>query len=872
MTLPTSKTSLPAVDFRQRRLLIALVGSAVLVVMLLMGLQLWSSHRESLREAATKTHNYAAIIEARLDATLRRADVVLRAATQEVPAEAMSKQAVPRYASQVRDDLDRDMANFSELSGLRIFDASGELLYSSSTEGAPRPSVADRSYFRALRDDPRAGLVFSEVVTSTATGRRSIVAARAMRDARGSFQGVALALIELEQFKKLFQTLDVGARGVVVIRRSDDYSGVVRWPELEREINRPLPPGNPVREAMQAGKPAGTLAFPASSDGELRTYSYRSVVGYPFFVLVALAHDDALAGWRERSLAIGASGLLLLTLLGALLARLWRLQAREAQAVSALQGSEERLRLALSASEQGMYDLDVKTGDAMVNAEYASMLGYDPAQFRETNGAWVERLHPDDRERVAGVYRDYVAGKLTDYRVEFRQRTQGGTYKWILSVGKLVERDADGQPLRMLGTHLDISERKEAELALRDLNLQLERRVDERTAELKRARDQAETASRAKSDFLAAMSHDLRTPLNAILGFSQLLESDATQPLTDRHRAQVHQIGRAGAHLLALINDVLDLARVEAGKQAISLEPVQVAKLLDDCLSLMRPLAVEHRIRLPASAPAACDGYVTADRTRLKQVLLNLLSNAIKYNHTDGSVQVSCMADPAEPQYIRIGVSDTGPGLDPVQRERLFQAFDRLGADTGAIQGAGIGLMLSKRLVELMNGRMGVESEPGQGSTFWVRLARAEPSIAPDKSEGPVLMSGPKAMPGQATRTVLYVEDNPVNALLMEAMVEREPGVRLLHAALPEQGLELARTEKPHLILLDIQLPGIDGFEVLRRLRADDSTRGIPVVAVSASAMDGDVARGLVAGFDDYLTKPVELPRLLGVFGRLMRG
>jgi CheY-like chemotaxis protein/anti-sigma regulatory factor (Ser/Thr protein kinase) len=272
----------------------------------------------------------------------------------------------------------------------------------------------------------------------------------------------------------------------------------------------------------------------------------------------------------------------------------------------------------------------------------------------------------------------------------------------------------------------------------------------------------------------------------------------------------------------------------------------------------MRPVAQECDVHLEDLDDFCHHACVAADRTRLKQVLLNLLSNAIKYNRRGGSVRVHCSADG---DALRLAVSDSGPGIAPEQRERLFTAFERLGAETGPIEGAGIGLALSRRLVELMHGRIGIDSQVGHGSTFWLRLPRAEPVV-------PAAPAAHTAAPRPAAAgacTVLYIEDNPVNVMLMEAMLEREPGVRLVTAQLPELGLELARSECPDLILLDIQLPGLDGYEVLRRLRALPLTRETTVVAVTANAMPGDLERGRAAGFDAYLTKPLMLEALLAL-------
>ena len=376
------------------------------------------------------------------------------------------------------------------------------------------------------------------------------------------------------------------------------------------------------------------------------------------------------------------------------------------------------------------------------------------------------------------------------------------------------------------------------------------------------ARDEAERASRAKSEFLSAMSHELRTPMNAILGFAQLLDTDSSPALAPHQRAHVRQILRAGEHLLALINDVLDLARVEAGKQSISVEAVPVQGLLHDCVALMQPLALERGIWLEHRQPGDFDGCVQADRTRLRQVLLNLLSNAIKYNRIGGSVVLSCEAQ--DGGGVCIGVTDTGPGIPDAQRERLFTAFERLGAEDGPVPGAGIGLALSRRMLELMNGRIEVDSTPGRGTTFRVHLRRAQQPAPPASATptGPMPLAPMATAPAGVTRRVLYIEDNPINVLVMEAALEREPGVRLVSAPLPELGLDLARTERPDLILLDIHLPGIDGFEVLRRLRASQVTRAIPVVAVSANAMHSDIEQAMQAGFDGYLTKPFPLDKL----------
>ena len=372
--------------------------------------------------------------------------------------------------------------------------------------------------------------------------------------------------------------------------------------------------------------------------------------------------------------------------------------------------------------------------------------------------------------------------------------------------------------------------------------------------DLREARSIAELASQAKSNFLSSMSHELRTPLNAILGFAQLLESERPPPRASQ-QVGLQEILRAGWHLLTLINEILDLAKVESGQMTLSREPVALTEVLAECQTMIGPQAAGRGITLafPASGPPC---FVLADRTRVKQVLLNLLSNGVKYNVQDGTLEVSCVE--AGPGRVRIVVRDTGLGLRPEQLSQLFQPFNRLEQGDGLQEGSGIGLVLAKRLVELMGGTIGVHSTPGVGSAFWFELLVAEaPQLAPE-----VAAHAPKPQSSDAgapVDLVLYVEDNPANLSLVEKILARHPGIRLLTATDGPSGIALARAEQPACILMDINLPGMDGFEALRRLLADPATASIPVIAISANAMLGQRERGLKAGFADYLTKPIKL-------------
>jgi PAS domain S-box-containing protein len=398
--------------------------------------------------------------------------------------------------------------------------------------------------------------------------------------------------------------------------------------------------------------------------------------------------------------------------------------------------------------------------------------------------------------------------------------------------------------------------RKQAETALQRLNEQLEERVQLRTVELLSTKVEAERANRAKSEFLSRMSHELRTPLNAILGFGQLLERDN---LPGVQADNVQEVLHAGRHLLELINEVLDLARIESGKFTLSLEPVPLLPLIADCVSLMRPQAENWGIDLIETVQD-CRQQVRADRTRLKQVLLNLLSNAVKYNRHQGAINVTSTL---QEDAVQIRIRDTGAGLTAEQQARLFVPFERLDADQRAIEGTGIGLALSKRLVELMGGSIGVESESGVGSTFWLTLPLADAAAEASDSVVPASAALLQQALAQRQFDILCIEDNPANLRLVERILAQRSDIRLLSASAPGLGLELAAAHRPSLILLDINLPDMDGYEVLRRLQANPATRSIPVLGISANAMPKDIERALAAGFADYLTKPLDVGQFM---------
>jgi PAS domain S-box-containing protein len=475
-----------------------------------------------------------------------------------------------------------------------------------------------------------------------------------------------------------------------------------------------------------------------------------------------------------------------------------------------------------------------------LNPAWEKTLGFTIEELKAE--PFIEFVHPDDREATMAEAQKLMAAAVTISFVN-RYRCKDGAHKWFqwsatVSIAEQL----------YYAVARDITEFKAAEEAIRQ------------------ARHEADRANRAKSEFLSRMSHELRTPLNSILGFGQLLEMDSLSP---EQRDGVAQILKGGRHLLTLINEVLDIARIETGRLVISLEPVSVREVIQESLDLITPLAAEGGIRLKAGMVEIPDQFILADRQRIKQVLLNLLSNAVKYNYRGGMIGVAC--ERAAEGRLRVGVSDTGPGIAPENIERLFTPFERLGAEDTGVEGTGLGLALSKGLVEAMGGMLDVESTGGQGSVFWVELALTENPVERLERTGVALPARAQSDVSQKARIVLYIEDNLSNLKLIQRLLVHRPEVRLLPAMQGRLGLDLAREHHPHLILLDLHLPDIPGEEILRRLQGAPETRSIPVVVISADATHGQIERLLAAGARAYLTKPFDVKQFLGLIDEILR-
>jgi PAS domain S-box-containing protein len=563
--------------------------------------------------------------------------------------------------------------------------------------------------------------------------------------------------------------------------------------------------------------------------------------------------------WRNASL-FSLVGLLATAMLGALLltvtgrtrrievavaertADLRREVAERARTEAALRESEQRFRNILDHVPIGVIYTDLAGRIKESNPKLREMVGYSAEELAAMSAA--DLAHPQDRMAFIELSLRLVRGDLSTFRRQNRFVAKDGRTVWV-QVGVSLLKDPQGRPLRLVGVVEDITEH----LKLQDAE---------------RARESAEAANRAKSEFVSRMSHELRTPLNAMLGFAQLLELDRQTPLSPHQVEWTSQIQQAGWHLLHMINDTLDLSRIESGSLKLNLQPVPVSQVVEATRSLVEQEAQRRSLRieqqLDPEAPA-----LLGDVTRVKQILTNLLSNAVKYNVSGGRVLIASRRVSA--QMVEIEVRDTGLGMNEHQMAELFQPFNRLGRE-GYGEGTGIGLVISRRLAELMGGSLEAESRAGAGSSF--RLVLPVASAQSQHIELPDISLDEGLPPEYRQRVVLYVEDNETNAEVMRGITAQRPQVRLHVAPTGREGLAAAHRLRPHLLLLDMHLPDIDGLDLLRRLKDDPQTADVPVVVVSADATSARIDEALASGAAHYITKPVNVADMLALLDELL--
>ena len=560
-----------------------------------------------------------------------------------------------------------------------------------------------------------------------------------------------------------------------------------------------------------------------------------------------------------RSWAFALVGLLATAMVGALLllmsgrtqhvealvqertAALEREIANRTEGEQALRQSEQRFRSIFETAPIGIAFADLNGGFQEVNAQFCKLVGY-PAQALLGKRS-IDITHPDDRREDIRLGRSLMRGEIPFYRRLKRYLRPDGSIAHARVLVSLL-RGGDGRPHRLVGVVEDITDQLRIE-------------------ELDRAREAAEAANQAKNEFLSRMSHELRTPMNAILGFTQLMQMDASAPLPPAQRNRAQQIAQAGWHLLEMINDTLDLSRIESGSLRLDLKPLDLPPLLARALALVQGQASERGLAISQRIDAGA-ASIMGDATRVTQILTNLLSNAVKYNHAGGSISLT--ASCPQPGWVEIAVRDTGIGLTDEQRGALFQPFNRLGRESTGLPGTGIGLVISQRLAEMMGGSLRAEAVPdGPGACFVLRLTAAETPSIPSAEGAPELPADRHAVPRQR---VLYVEDNPMNAEVMRGIVEQRPGIELETVPTLAAGLQALRTRPPALLLLDWQLPDGDGEDLLHALA--ELRLALPVIVVSANAQPEQIAAARAAGARHYLTKPLDIRELLALVDELL--
>lgn len=827
-----------------------------LAVCLVAAWRVADSYRAEIRESKTTTSNLAQSLSDHALATVTEADIVLRGLDDAVRLHGTQEAA--------REELHRSMvANVAAVPALHhlvLFDAAGDAIASSLEPDRP-VNVSDRGYFAHHRNVADLSPLVSAPVRNRADGHWSLIVTRRLTGADGGFAGVAAAVIDCETFLAYYGAFDVGANGSITMLNARNEI-VLRYPK----------PADPdYRSVMTRVRywEMGALSsgeFVSALDGLRRYFSLRRVGGLPLLVLVAQSRDDILAGWRRDAAMIGAAMLAFCTLVGLLAVRLSSQMAEREHRDALIRRSEETYRMLAEYSNDVIIKLDADFRRQYVSPSCTRLLGYVPEELLQ--GHPRDIAHAEDwpalEQALVGCVRTGKADAVTS-----RISRKDGSLVWIESVGQRVD-GGDG----FIFTLRDATTRKQAEAQLIDSHDRLasaNRELERLARHLTQALERAETANRAKSRFLAGMSHELRTPLNGILGYTHLLRLDGG--LTATQAGRLDAMLTAGAHLLEMINRVLDLSEIEAEQAELHLTRIDPAEVARACLSLLRPAGEAKGLRLELEASPGVGRFMT-DPTRLRQLLLNLLGNAVKFTDS-GSVTIR-LGRPDVGGGLRVEVADTGPGIPASQRGRLFDEFDRLDADArGDTEGAGLGLALSARLVATLGGQIGYEENPGGGSVFWLELPeRRMPEPVPGGAAALELGAGPSRFvpdrpvgPDRPVR-VLVVDDMAINRDVA-ASILRTAGHAAVCAADGAEAVAMASTEDFDVILMDVRMPGLDGLAATRQIRALPGPRGrVPIAALTAQAFTEQIELCLLAGMHCHLAKPFTPEALLETIGR----
>lgn len=820
-----------------------LLAGALLVLLSLLAFQLGLSYQDQVRSAEVSTRNLAAIFDARFDATLRRTDADLQALVSELPAAALSRQAVARYAKTVNADLDSRLFNRDELAGYRVHDAQGDSLYASGGATVKRVNIAGRAYFKQLRDDPRAGLVFSEVVVRRSNRRPVLVVARALRDRQGKFLGVVNGLIELEYYRRQFKALDLGMQGIVALRRSDNHALVVRVPELPAGANEALSPDHPVARRLASGEQTVTLRYTAETDRIARIMGIQAMSNFPFYFAVGVGQDEVLAGWRKQARVVGLSTLLLLGLLAVLLWRLRTLRRREAVMLTTLAQSAQQFRDLAEIVPVGICHLDLGGKYTYVNGRYLELTGRSRDELLGRD--WSTCLHPDDRKAIGKSWgkRGMMACAVV---AEYRLVRPDGQLIYVL--GELRdELDGRGQVQGYLIAHTDITRRREIE------------------AELRVAKQQAERSNLDKTRFLAAASHDLRQPIQAINLFRDALGRTA---LSEEQQRISNFLALSVRSLGEMLNALLDISKLDAGQFRPQMKAVPVDELFAAVDAEFSPLALSKGLRFKLFSPLRGLVLMT-DPGIVFSVLRNLIDNAFKYTDV-GGVLVGARQRGGR---AIIQVWDSGIGIGPAVGQRIFDECFQVNNDVGdRSKGLGLGLSIARRMAQLLGGELGFRSRLGRGTVFEVSLplANALPASDPSGAEPePLTVPDDGALAALHGWQVVVVEDDAMVAKAIELALQ-PLGVGVTLFADAEQALAWPNLLGADFYLSDFTLPGANGLELLNTIERAAAS------PINAALMTGETSPELLgmmrASRWPVLVKPVGLENLQALMRRAAAG
>jgi PAS domain S-box-containing protein len=829
-------------DIIDNRLFWWLLAMAMITLLLLLGWQLGISYRNQIKTAEINTHNIASILDARLDVTLRHIDADLKIIASAIPEAALNQKAVPRFAAEINSNLDGRMFDLEEMAGYRIHDANGDTLYSSDSANTARVNIADREYFKLLREDHGAGLVFSDAVIGRSNGKPVMVVLRGLRNPQGEFLGIVHGMINLEYYSTQFKTLKLGAQGIVALRRSDTHAMVVRYPEQSGQLNQPLAPDHPVVAQMASGMRSVTLHYMVPPESIPRIMGIEKMQNFPFYFAVGVGKDEVLAGWRQQVKVVVVVTLLLFGLVGLLLFRLRLMRQREAGMLSTLAKSESRFRELAQMVPVGICHFDAQGKYTYVNDRHVAITGSSREELLGQD--WYRFVHSEDSAKLRLAW-ECAANSGSAFVYEYRYAHADGLLRHVQGEVQ-TDVDSDGRVVGYIAAVTDITLRKQAE------------------AELIVAKQEAESANLAKTRFLAAASHDLRQPIQAINLFRDaLVQTD----LSAEQKTISGFLSKSVQSLGDLLYSLLDISKLDAGQIRPRLIKVNVEDLFKVIDAEFSTLARQKNLRFKLYYPFK-DVILVTDPGLLMSVVRNLIDNALKYTKKGGVLV--CFRKRGGNALIQVW--DTGIGIEARYGEQIFEECFQVGNPVrDRAKGLGLGLSIARRMARLLKGQLNYRSRFARGTVFEIVLPQAVlyvPGMVREERTEMFTAVNPSSEKYSKFRgwRVVVVEDDPMVAKSIELSLTAL-GVRVdvFHSA--EQAIVSPDVLGANFYFSDFSLPGLSGLQFLDVLQGRSSK---PVNAVLLTGGTSHEQTEPAASMRwKVLFKPVELAALLSVMNEV---